>query len=101
MTRPWKTGGAALALLLALTLAYLGASALVEAYSDHACDDPQHCTVCRMLHWARQALEGTAAVAASAAAAVCLARAAREEVLSVRRRARGSTLVTLKVKLTD
>lgn len=101
MTRPWKTRGAALALLLALTLAYLGASALVEAYADHACDDPQHCTVCRMIHWARQVLEGIGAAAPAVAAAACLIRAVQGEVLSVRRRARGSTLVTLKVKLTD
>lgn len=99
MTRPWKTRCAALA-LLALTLGHLGASALVEAYAGHVCDDPQHCSVCRVIHWARQVLTGTGMAAGAMAAAVCLVGAVGERVPPVRR-AGGPTLVTLKVKLTD
>ena len=43
----WKRRFVVLALLAALAAAYLGASALLEAYAGHTCDDPSHCIVCQ------------------------------------------------------
>ena len=90
----WKRRLFALALLAALAVAYLGASALLEAYAGHTCADAHHCAVCQTLHGARQVLHSSSL----AAVAVGLAGGAR---LRAARQVPVSTLVALKVKMTD
>ncbi|HIY06776.1 MAG TPA: hypothetical protein H9844_06820 [Candidatus Evtepia faecigallinarum] len=97
----WKRRLFALALLAALAGAYLGASALLEAYAGHTCDDASHCTVCQVLHGARQVLHSAGLAGAAVGLAAFLGRPARRERLLPVRRVPVCTLVALKVKMTD
>lgn len=100
MRNTWKKRVLTLTLLAALIVAYLGASSLLEVYADHTCDDAHHCTVCRVLHLARQVLQNTGIAALVVGAMLFFGRAA-VEVVRLTRQAGSTTLVSLKVKLTD
>lgn len=100
MKNAWKKRVLTLALLAALAVAYLGASSLLEAYTDHTCDDAHHCTVCGVLHLARQVLQNTGMAALVMESVLLFGRAAGEMVRQVRQ-AGSTTLVSLKVKMTD
>lgn len=97
----WKRRLFALALLAALAVAYLGASALLEAYAGHTCADAHHCTICQALHGARQILHSAGLPAGAAGVMVLLGRQGRREKAGVLRPVPVPTLVSLKVKLTD
>lgn len=100
MKNTWKKRVLTLALLAALAVAYLGASSLLEAYANHTCDDAHHCTVCRVLHWARQMLQNTGLAALIIESVLLFGRAAGEMVRQIRQ-IESTTLVSLKVKMTD
>ena len=100
MRNTWKKRVLTLALLAALVVAYLGASSLLKTYADHTCDDAHHCTVCRVLHWARQVLQNTVTAVLIVGVALFFGRAA-VEVIRLTRQAGSTTLVSLKIKLTD
>lgn len=97
----WKRRFVVLTLLAALAAAYLGASALLEAYAGHTCDDAGHCTVCQVLHGARQVLQSTGLAAAAVGLLALLRRLVCGECPLPARRISACTLVALKVKMTD
>lgn len=97
----WKRRFVVLALLAALAVAYLGASALLEAYAGHTCDDPSHCIVCQALHGARQVLQSVGLAAAAVSLLALLGRLVCGENPVPARQVSACTLVALKVKMTD
>ncbi len=97
----WKRRLFALALLAALAVAYLGASALLEAYAGHTCADAHHCAVCQTLHGARQVLHSSGLAVVAVGLTALLGRLAGGARLRAARQVPVSTLVALKVKMTD